>query len=347
MNTPAGQIVLDVRSSAHVPAGQAFEEWEAGMSSAYVPLSVTPVGGDSFHGTVDLASFEDLELSRIRSSAQCVRRTARLIARSEEPFLGVTINVAGQGWLEQGERVAGPLPGEMYLLDTARPFTVQLDGPWERIAARVPMRRIQELTGLGPDRIRTGVPLSTGGAMGLVSRFIRDLSELNRTDSTAASVLAGHGIDLLASAVQLATGIPPRGPSAQVLIRQQVLSFIRRRCTDPALTVEQIALGCAVSRSTLYRLFDSADGVAATLRRTRIDRARTLLRTTGRPLAAVAAASGFASDRQFYRAFKHDTGTTPGEFRARRAIPTVTDQSPLYRAATAVTSTPGAELCGS
>lgn len=323
MSGPARIRVVDVRSSAKVSAAQAFEEWETGLSSTYVPVSVTPVQLEEFHGSVDHIAFDDLELTTIRTSAQRIRRTPRLISRSDESYLYAGIGLGGgRGWLEQGEQpgehVMGPTPGELYLLDTTRPYTAHFDDSWARVVVQVRMSRIRELTGLRPEQIRTGIAIRAGGAMGIIARYFRDLAALEHTDTAAASMLAEHGIGLVASAVLISSGQLPGGPPAQVLLRQQVLSFVRRRHSDPALTVEQIALGCAISRSTLYRLFGETDGgIVAILRRIRVDHARNLLRTTGQSLTSVATASGFGSERHFYRAFKHDTGSSPGEYRAQ------------------------------
>ena len=47
-----------------------------------------------------------------------------------------------------------------------------------------------------------------------------------------------------------------------------------------------------------------------------IERAKALLRAGEAGLAAVAAAAGFADQSHFTAAFKRETGTTPGRFRA-------------------------------
>ncbi|WP_306361618.1 hypothetical protein [Nocardia sp. CC227C] len=222
-----GRGVIDVRTSAGVSAAQAFEAWEGAVSAAYVPMSVSPVQLGDFHGRVDAAQLGDLTLSRVRASAQLARRTRRLVALSDEPMLFAVIQCGGApGWLEQGERVCGPQPGEMYLLDTGRPYTVCVDDCWDRIVAQVPLAPILERTGLRPDEIRTGVPLPGTGAVGVVGRFFRDLIDLRSEDSAGLELLAAHGMDLLAAAVRLAASEPRCGRYAEVLD----LTHYRSRC---------------------------------------------------------------------------------------------------------------------
>ena len=54
------------------------------------------------------------------------------------------------------------------------------------------------------------------------------------------------------------------------------------------------------------------------LERLRIDRAREHLVMTGRPIAEIAAAVGFADPDWFARVFKRRTGVSPRGFRARQ-----------------------------
>jgi transcriptional regulator GlxA family with amidase domain len=79
-----------------------------------------------------------------------------------------------------------------------------------------------------------------------------------------------------------------------------------------------VARACLVSRRTLYRLFEGVPGgVSGLLRHIRVEHAQALLRADpSRPLNSVAAACGFAGERQFYRVFRQETGSTPGDYRA-------------------------------
>ena len=69
------------------------------------------------------------------------------------------------------------------------------------------------------------------------------------------------------------------------------------------------------SRRTLYRML-SDEGVAAQLRRMRIERAKAmLLHDPQRLVALVAFACGFDSESGFHRAFRAATAMTPAEYR--------------------------------
>jgi transcriptional regulator GlxA family with amidase domain len=101
-----------------------------------------------------------------------------------------------------------------------------------------------------------------------------------------------------------------------------VLAYLRHHLSDPDLDADRIAVGCHVSRRSLYRLFEgTGQTVMSNLRALRIDAAQRLLTNqTDLPVESIARAVGFANDTNFYRTFRSATGATPGEYRqlARR-----------------------------
>ncbi|TMR28373.1 helix-turn-helix transcriptional regulator [Actinomadura geliboluensis] len=110
----------------------------------------------------------------------------------------------------------------------------------------------------------------------------------------------------------------PVHDAAQALARERVLDFLRRNLADPSLDAVRVAEACHVSRRTLYRMLGD-EGVAAWLRRMRIEHAKAmLLHYPERPVGAVGLACGFDSESGFHRAFRAASGMTPGEYRQAR-----------------------------
>lgn len=91
---------------------------------------------------------------------------------------------------------------------------------------------------------------------------------------------------------------------------------MRQDLADPEWSVTRLAQRCHVSVRTLYRLFPDT-GVAETMRRWRIEQAKRLLRAhPDLTVAALAHRCGFATESGFIRAFRADTGVSPGKFLA-------------------------------
>jgi AraC-like DNA-binding protein len=82
-------------------------------------------------------------------------------------------------------------------------------------------------------------------------------------------------------------------------------------------TIEQLARRVALSRAALAKRFKDALGqtVFQYLTRIRMHRAEVLLRSSRRSLSSIAHQVGYGSDLTFSKAFKRETGMTPGRFR--------------------------------
>ncbi|WP_067561719.1 helix-turn-helix domain-containing protein [Nocardia acidivorans] len=313
--------VVEVRSMPEVSEQETFEQWEAAVARAYVPLVVTPVRSGDFRARIVQSRFDDMDVSTVTASGQHITRIPRLIHEPEEPILFATVTTHGRGWLSQDGRVGEMADGGLMLYVSSRPFTAHFDQNWGVVAVQVPLSQVVGASGVASDRLPTAVRFPPEGAAGIVGRFFCGLAQLQYTAPEQAAVLARHGTGLLASVVQLAAGDVPHDEPGQVLTKQQALAYIQQHYADPGLTVDRVAAACAVSRRTLYRMFeDGGDGLAVLLRRMRIERALALIRTDPtRPLLSIARAAGFVSERQFYRAFKREIGMTPGEFRTVHA----------------------------
>lgn len=300
---------------------ETFEEWEAAVARAYVPLVITPVRAGDFRARIVQSRFEGIDVSIVDASGQHISRIPRLLHQPEEAVLFASVTTHGHGWLEQDGRVGEMADGGLTLHVSSRPFSAHFEQSWGVVAVQVPLSEVVDASGVAAERIPTAVRFAPEGAAGIVGRFFCGLAHLQCTAPDQAAVLARHGVGLLATVVQLAAGELPRDEPSQALAKQRVLAYIQRRYTDPELTIDQVAAACAISRRTLYRLFEHGeDGVAAILRRMRVERALALIRTDpARPLLSVARASGFVSERQFYRAIKREIGMTPGEFRTNSA----------------------------
>ncbi|MBL1075139.1 helix-turn-helix domain-containing protein [Nocardia sp. 2] len=319
MSGSSEPAVVEVRTTPEVSEEEAFEQWEAAVAQAYVPMSVTPVRTGEFRARIVQSRFADIDVSTVNATGQRIIRAPRMIHEPDEPYLFASVTTHGRGWLEQDGRVGEMADGGLMLYVSSRPFTAHFEHTWGVVAVQVPLAQVVLAAGVPPDRLPTAVRLPPVGAAGIVGQFFCGLARLQHVDPVQAAVLARHGTGLLASVVQLAAGEIPDDEAGQALTRQRAMTFIERNYTDPGLTVERVASACAVSRRTLYRLFEQGeDGVASMLRRMRIEHAVALIRTDRvRPLLSIARASGFVSERQFYRAFKRETGMTPGEFRVR------------------------------
>ncbi|MFF2087740.1 helix-turn-helix domain-containing protein [Nocardia sp. NPDC058176] len=302
------------------PGSEAFEEWEARMQQSYFPLAVMPHHDAAVSGRLTFGSLPGpvgLGLTDIYVANQEIRRSKGHVAAADDEYLLVSMQTVGRARLDQNGRSVLLAPGEMTFLDSSRPSCWTVEGECEQVLVQVPIRRLRELPGLGRLRMPTAIAMPADSAAAVVSNFFHGLSRVRRESPEQADILAHNALDLLASAVLLAAGERPVDTSADALRREQVITHLRRRCADPDLTFDEVARACHISRRTLFRIFGgTGESLNTTLRRMRVRRAKDLLaRDHARPPTAVAFDSGFATERNFYRAFHQETGMTPGEYR--------------------------------
>ncbi len=300
--------------TADVPAAQAFEYWQDLICDTFVQLSSSPTTAEQFVGQIQHVVLDDVEMSTVRASGQEVRRTPRLIARSNEEYVLASIQLAGSGMVLQDDRLATLVPGGMAFYDSTRPYTLHFDGAFEQLVVQVP-RRLLPVSTL---RRGTALALAPEGSGRLVADFFVGLARQRVVDPDGAAALAPHAVGLLCSAVGLAAGAEPDAQSAAALSRQRVLAYLRQHTGDPDLNLDSIALACHLSRRSLFRVFaDQPASVAETLRLLRVERAKVLLRSEPRrTVSTIAAACGFAGEAQLHRAFRDLTGMTPNGYRA-------------------------------
>ena len=138
-------------------------------------------------------------------------------------------------------------------------------------------------------------------------------AEFRQTDRYSPLVMEGLVLEILGLATRFAS--LPRGHQPPVWLGR-VEQLLRESVPDD-LTVPRITEVAGVHAVHLARVFRRFHGctVGEYLRRLRVDRAIRELCSTAKPLADVAAGTGFADQSHFCRAFRLSTGMTPGQYR--------------------------------
>lgn len=101
------------------------------------------------------------------------------------------------------------------------------------------------------------------------------------------------------------------------VIMERARSFIGRKLADPELTPEMLCGELGVSRSRLYRLFESLGGISAYIRRQRLLKTRDALSDSSdrRSISRIAEEWGFTDPSAYSRTFRHEFGVSPSEAR--------------------------------
>ncbi|WP_183085077.1 helix-turn-helix domain-containing protein [Trinickia fusca] len=105
------------------------------------------------------------------------------------------------------------------------------------------------------------------------------------------------------------------------ILRKRIRSYIDENLFDPNLNVDQICKNVGVSRSTLYRLFESSNGIAHVIQERRLVGAhQELTNSSGLKyrISEIARRHGFVSENNFSRAYKTLFGHAPRDARKQQ-----------------------------
>lgn len=104
---------------------------------------------------------------------------------------------------------------------------------------------------------------------------------------------------------------------AHATVLRKAIAYVRHHIAEP-IRVATVAEHVGLSPTYFSRLFRSEmrETFVGYVNRTRIDRARDLLRTSDLPVTDIAARTGFADHSYFTKVFRESVGSTPSEFRS-------------------------------
>lgn len=139
----------------------------------------------------------------------------------------------------------------------------------------------------------------------------RMLREMGDPDRFSALVVEGLVLEMIGRAVDR------RDPSADgPRWLERAREYVHDHATDPA-RVGEVAAAADVHPVHLARVFRARFGVSPGeyLRRVRVRKAMEMMATTDAGLAAIAARAGFCDQSELTKAFRRETGSTPGTYR--------------------------------
>ncbi|MFE2723378.1 helix-turn-helix domain-containing protein [Kitasatospora sp. NPDC059327] len=313
-------------TTAAVPDGEKAVHWGRAVSYALAPVEVVPLADGPFDGRLESHRLGSLRVSTLEADATRLSRTPGLIARSPgaEPQVAVGVQVSGRAVLTQDGRRAEVAAGDLVLYDTARPYSVDYPERFRSHVFHLPHR----LLGVPEAEIRrvTGRAVGSRESLGAVLLpFLDTLADAAPSYPAAAGdLLADSVADLFLTLVTELAGRPAADPDdANAHLVRLVRTHIDGRLGDPGLTPQSIADAHRISVRYLHRLFEG-EGVTVSrlIQRRRLEECARELGRRGRSaptVSAVAQRWGFVNPAHFSRAFRAAYGTSPREWRARRA----------------------------
>src|SRR5712691_566104 len=297
-----GYAAMPVWSTTTVGQRRRFAYWREMICEAFLDLTPESRLRDGFYGRVTQQSLDQLDLARIESQAQRVRRTEADITRSPQSGYYANFQLRGTGVTIQDGRVAVTQPGDLTLIDTARPFSFEFADDFSQLSLHIPDQLLE-------------TPLEQPTPTATRISTVIDAGELA---PGSAATLARHTCGLLAVALSQPELVGPVSQRHGRLLTQ-ALDDIDEHLTDADLSPARTASRLRISVRLLHQLFASRDhSYTATVRRRRLDQARRDLADPARAalrIIDIAADNGFADVTHFHRVFRQTYGYTPAQLR--------------------------------
>ena len=205
--------------------------------------------------------------------------------------------------------------GEIVVHDRARPFDGGLTAG-RNVTVSMPRAYLEEQL---PAASVHGLVLRDGLALPLAA-FLGALPQVLAADRGESGEIARLLRDLVAAAIRRAAP-PTAEQQLDGTLRMRARQYIRQNL-GAALDVGSLCVALGVSRSRLYRAFETEGGVGRFVTRERLKRVHRLLTDPAErsPIARLAAAHGFQDGAHFSRLFRRTFGYGPQALR-RRASP--------------------------
>lgn len=301
-----------------VRSQERFAYFVEGICRAFTHLDpVLPDPDLPFFVRIDHREIGESAVTRLRSSRYIVRRRPAGIAQSTDHDLFLNFIVSGTIDSAQGQAAGVVSRGDIFILDNARPFELNLRSHQVFDTRVVRLRRSPRLEAHRHDLLEFGRKFADHRLMPLLRLNLAQLA--GSTDSASDDEISYFGqtvsklVDLILS-----------GDDAEVLLSERaeawtlILAEIARNMRDPYFTLEMLATNLGVSTRHIQKTFAAHDCTFSEyLRDLRLQlAARSLQDGGGGPsIEDIARSSGFKDLSTFYRSFKRKYGMKPGDLR--------------------------------
>jgi AraC-like DNA-binding protein len=299
-----------------------LDVWQDIIRENFVALDIVADRRASFRGRVRSTELGHLHVASVGSGAQSCTRTPHLARADDDVYMQVGLLTRGAAVLQQDDREAVLSPGDFALYETDRAFCWRLAQEWELLVFTWPRSWVQ--LGDSASQALTARRLSGADGLGaIVGRMLRDLVAAPPSLSADGEVRLGSEVLELVTTVAREEVRPPAPQRSADDLLRRIDKYIVQRLADPDLTPTDIAAAHFISTRHLHRLFGSR-GITVSQRilQLRLERARVELGhpgCRGRSITDISWHWGFSDLATFSRAFRTAYGTTPTQYRSRRA----------------------------
>ncbi len=294
--------------------------WRTVMRCAMVPMDIEELPQVAFRGHFQYADVDGVLLFQMATTAHVVRRSQAAISSSDTRYYKMSLQLAGQAYLEQDERIAELHPGDLAIYDTHRPYTLTFPETSQALVMIIPQSKVS----LSPEQLSsvTTTVFPSGGGLGrMINPFFVELGKnLEHLTGSYASRLVRSAVDLMETL--LVQEVDSRFPCETSTVRhlgREVQDYIQEHLSDADMTPASIAAHHFISLRHLYTVFaEEGHTVSAWIRARRLEKIRRDLTDplySQRTVSWIASKWGLHDAAHFSRVFKAEYGVAPSAYR--------------------------------
>jgi AraC-like DNA-binding protein len=306
-------------STDMVPVGQKAEFWIDLVCAHLVEVDcASVVDPDSFHGQIAKFDLPEIEVAQIQATGQVVRRTPRILSRSNKDILLVNIQRRGHSRIRQSEREALLEEGDLAIYSSECPYELAFESGFSQTVLMFPRQSVPIPSNFMNGGTAVTVPRSNSSA-----RLLTHLADAAcNSDTSNPRLQRAIQETLFQSILSVARGIVGDDVVREDLPRHHLArarQYALDNLHDHQLDAARIAAAIGISRAHLHRLMrDETQTIIQWVWEKRLLRCQAQLRAIEnrhRCIAEIAFQNGFIDTSHFSRAYRRRFGCSPTETR--------------------------------
>jgi AraC family transcriptional activator of tynA and feaB len=297
-----------VWSTSLIPQTQRAEFWRSAVCNAFLSMTPRIAHAADFEARLDHLSLERVALNRVVAPAHGVTRTPSDIRRDEKQVFFINLSPGGRCRVRQFGREHTALAGELILIDSNSPYSIDLPDDGELLSLAVPHDWLCKLAPSAHESAARKLPEST--ASHLLRRQMLELTRLPQIDTAQTGLISQVMVSLLAGCLS-SQSAPNTSTPARLHKLQQLIAHHH---PDPSFGPPVAAQLAGLSLRSLHLAFAQAGATfGAELMNYRLARARQILLHSEQSLSVsgLALDCGFKSAEHFSRRFRERYGVAP------------------------------------